>query len=61
LGKVTAVVEFHPPVDLKDAGSRKDLTRYCLTAVADGVERALTGRAPIGQTLAPEPSSSGGH
>jgi 1-acyl-sn-glycerol-3-phosphate acyltransferase len=56
LGKVTAVVEFHPPVDLKDAGSRKDLTRYCLAAVADGVERALTGRA-----LAPEPASSGGH
>jgi 1-acyl-sn-glycerol-3-phosphate acyltransferase len=56
LGKVTVVVEFHPPVDLKDAGSRKDLTRYCLTAVAHGVERALTGRA-----LAPEPSASGGH
>ena len=56
LGKVTVVVEFHPPVDLKDAGSRKDLTRYCLAAVADGVERALTGRA-----LAPEPASSGGH
>jgi 1-acyl-sn-glycerol-3-phosphate acyltransferase len=56
LGKVTAVVEFHPPVDLKDAGSRKDLTRYCLTAVANGVERALTGRA-----LAPDPASSGGH
>ncbi|GAB2178014.1 lysophospholipid acyltransferase family protein [Dongia sp. agr-C8] len=56
LGKVTVVVEFHPPVDLKDAGSRKDLTRYCLTAVADGVERALTGRA-----LAPDPAASGGH
>jgi 1-acyl-sn-glycerol-3-phosphate acyltransferase len=55
LGKVTVVVEFHPPVDLKDAGSRKDLTRYCLTAVANGVERALTGRA-----LA-DPASSGGH
>lgn len=45
LGKVTVVVEFHPPVDLKDAGSRKDLTRYCLAQVADGIERALTGRA----------------
>jgi 1-acyl-sn-glycerol-3-phosphate acyltransferase len=56
LGKVTAVVEFHPAVDLKDAGSRKDLTRYCLTAVANGVERALTGRA-----LAPDPAASGGH
>jgi 1-acyl-sn-glycerol-3-phosphate acyltransferase len=56
LGKVTVVVEFHPPVDLKDAGSRKDLTRYCLAAVANGVERALTGRA-----FAPEPAASGGH
>jgi 1-acyl-sn-glycerol-3-phosphate acyltransferase len=58
LGKVTVVVEFHPPVDLKDAGSRKDLTRYCLTAVAAGVERALTGRA---LAPAPEPAASGGH
>jgi 1-acyl-sn-glycerol-3-phosphate acyltransferase len=56
LGKVTVVVEFHPPVDFRDAGSRKDLTRYCLASVADGVERALTGRA-----LAPEPAASGGH
>jgi 1-acyl-sn-glycerol-3-phosphate acyltransferase len=60
LGKVTAVVEFHQPVDLKDAGSRKDLTRYCLTAVANGVERALTGRALVNPNGAPEPAS-GGH
>jgi 1-acyl-sn-glycerol-3-phosphate acyltransferase len=56
LGKVTVVVEFHAPVDLKDVGSRKDLTRYCLSAVAGGIERALTGRA-----LAPESEASGGH
>jgi 1-acyl-sn-glycerol-3-phosphate acyltransferase len=55
LGKVTVVVEFHAPVDLKDAGSRKDLTRYCLAAVANGVERALTGRA-----LEADPAA-GGH
>jgi 1-acyl-sn-glycerol-3-phosphate acyltransferase len=60
LGKVTVVVEFHPPVDLKDAGSRKDLTRYCLTAVAGGVERALTGRALSHPNGAPDPAS-GGH
>jgi lyso-ornithine lipid O-acyltransferase len=54
LGKVTAVVEFHPAVDLKDAGSRKDLTRYCLAAVAGGIERALTGRA-----VPPEPMAWG--
>ncbi|HVO01867.1 MAG TPA: lysophospholipid acyltransferase family protein [Candidatus Cybelea sp.] len=45
LGKVTVVVEFHKPIDLKAIGSRKDLARYCLNAVAGGVERALTGRA----------------
>lgn len=55
LGKVTVVVEFHAPIDLKDAGSRKDMARYCLAAVATGVERALTGRV-----LAPEPAA-GGH
>jgi 1-acyl-sn-glycerol-3-phosphate acyltransferase len=60
LGKVTAVVEFHPPVDLKDAGSRKDLTRYCLTSVANGVERALTGRALSNPNGDPDPAS-GGH
>ena len=60
LGKVTVVVEFHPPVDLKDAGSRKDLTRYCLGLVAGGVERALTGRALADQAGAPEPAA-GGH
>jgi len=57
---VTAVVEFHPPVDLKDAGSRKDLTRYCLTSVAAGVERALTGRALSNPNGAADPAS-GGH
>ncbi len=61
LGKVTVVVEFHPPVDLKDAGSRKDLTRYCLTSVADGVERALTGRALSHPNEAPDPAAAGGH
>ena len=52
LGKITVVVEFHRPVDLKDAGSRKELTRYCLDAVAAGVEKAITGRA-----IAPAPDA----
>jgi len=61
LGKVGVIVEFHEPVDLKDAGSRKDLTRYCLAAVANGVERALTGRALSSANGSPEPAASGGH
>jgi 1-acyl-sn-glycerol-3-phosphate acyltransferase len=45
LGKVSVVVEFHPPVSLQEAGSRKELTRICLAAVERGVERALTGQS----------------
>jgi 1-acyl-sn-glycerol-3-phosphate acyltransferase len=56
LGKITVVVEFHPPVNLMAIGDRKSLTRHCATAVAAGVERALTGRA-----LAPETGEAGGH
>ena len=60
LGKVTVVVEFHPPVDLKEVGSRKDLTRYCLGLVANGVERALTGRTLADRAPEPDPAA-GGH
>jgi 1-acyl-sn-glycerol-3-phosphate acyltransferase len=56
LGKITVVVEFHPPVNLMTIGDRKSLTRHCAAAVAAGVERALTGRA-----LAPETGDAGGH
>jgi len=56
LGKITVVVEFHPPVNLVTVGDRKSLTRHCSAAVASGVEKALTGRA-----LAPEGREPGGH
>ena len=56
LGKITVVVEFHPPVNLVTVGDRKNLTRYCATAVESGVEKALTGQA-----LAPEGKDSAGH
>jgi 1-acyl-sn-glycerol-3-phosphate acyltransferase len=45
LGKITVVVEFHPPIDPATVAGRKDLTRQCLGAVSGGVERALTGHA----------------
>jgi lyso-ornithine lipid O-acyltransferase len=56
LGKITVVVEFHPPVNLVTVGDRKALTRHCAAAVASGVEKALTGRA-----LAPEGKDAGGY
>ncbi|HVY99593.1 MAG TPA: lysophospholipid acyltransferase family protein [Dongiaceae bacterium] len=56
LGKITVVVEFHPPVNLMTIGDRKKLTGHCAAAVASGVEKALTGR-----TLAPEGKDAGAH
>jgi 1-acyl-sn-glycerol-3-phosphate acyltransferase len=57
LGKITVVVEFHPPVNLTTIGDRKNLTRHCSAAVAAGVEKALTGRA----LPPPEGKDAGGH
>ncbi|HWA50318.1 MAG TPA: lysophospholipid acyltransferase family protein [Dongiaceae bacterium] len=44
LGQVEAVVQFHDPVSVADFASRKELTRHCAEAVANGVDRALGGR-----------------
>jgi 1-acyl-sn-glycerol-3-phosphate acyltransferase len=44
LGKIKVVVEFHPPVDMAEIGGRKELTRHCMAAVSNGIERAITGR-----------------
>jgi len=44
LGRVEVVVQFHDEKRVGDFPSRKELTRYCSEAVADGVDRALGGR-----------------
>lgn len=44
LGRITVVVEFHPPTSLAEAGSRKALAAVCRSAVAAGVARANSGR-----------------
>ncbi|MCR9070963.1 MAG: 1-acyl-sn-glycerol-3-phosphate acyltransferase [Alphaproteobacteria bacterium] len=44
LGKLTVVIEFHPPLTLEDAGSRKALAMEVRRRVADGVARANAGR-----------------
>jgi 1-acyl-sn-glycerol-3-phosphate acyltransferase len=46
LGRVEVVVQFHGEARLGDFPSRKELTRHCQEAVADGVDRALGGRLP---------------
>jgi 1-acyl-sn-glycerol-3-phosphate acyltransferase len=44
LGRVTVVVEFHPPVTIEEFGDRKALSAFCHAQVARGVAEALTGR-----------------
>lgn len=44
LGRLTVVVNFHPPVTLEQFGSRKRLAQHCEQAVSRGMAAALTGR-----------------
>ncbi len=44
LGRLTAVVTFHPPAPTRDFASRKERAEYCRRLVASGLEAALSGR-----------------
>lgn len=44
LGRLTVVVEFHPPTTLDDAGTRKELAKISHDYVAAGLARANAGR-----------------
>jgi 1-acyl-sn-glycerol-3-phosphate acyltransferase len=44
LGKLTAVVEFHPPVTIEAFRSRKAMAEHCHRQVSRGVAAALAGR-----------------
>lgn len=44
-GRIRVVVEFHTQQSLDTAGTRKALADLCWRSVAQGVERAVTGRA----------------
>jgi 1-acyl-sn-glycerol-3-phosphate acyltransferase len=44
LGRLTVRVEFHEPVTVDRFGSRKALAEHCWRVVADGVDRAVSGR-----------------
>ena len=45
LGRLTVVVEFHPPVTIDDFGSRKALADHCWQEVSQGISAALVGRS----------------
>ena len=44
LGRLTIRVEFHEPVTVERFGSRKALAEHCWRVIADGVDRAVSGR-----------------
>ena len=52
LGRLSVVVEFHPPTTIAAHGGRKELARHCHTLVSNGVAKALSGR------MEPEPAAS---
>ena len=45
LGTATVSVQFHPPVNLADFASRKELAEHCWRVVSAGVASALAGRS----------------
>lgn len=57
LGKLEAVVEFHPPVMVGDFASRKALADFCHQRVSRGVARSLAGRNDAPETPIPAPLS----
>jgi 1-acyl-sn-glycerol-3-phosphate acyltransferase len=48
LGRVTAVLEFHPVVTIAEFGSRKALATHCQSVVARGLEAANAGMTAPG-------------
>jgi 1-acyl-sn-glycerol-3-phosphate acyltransferase len=53
LGRIEAVVEFHPPVAVADFPSRKALADYCEQRIRRGVSRLIAGRDGAAPTAAP--------
>lgn len=52
--RIEAMIEFHAPISLAEAGSRKALAAYCEQEVRTGLERAHRGELRLGpQALRP--------
>lgn len=45
LGRITATIQFHPPVTLAAFGSRKELAAHCQQTIAAALEAANLGRS----------------
>lgn len=50
--RTVATIEFHPPITLEEAGSRKALARYCEDQVKEGLERAHRAELRLGPRVA---------
>jgi lyso-ornithine lipid O-acyltransferase len=55
LGKIEAVVAFHPPVMVSDFASRKALADLCHQRISRGVARSLAGRGEAPEAPLPAP------
>jgi len=53
LARTVVTIEFHAPITLAEAGSRKVLARYCEKHVRDGLERAHRLEMRMGPRLLP--------
>ena len=50
IGKLTVLVQFHPPMDTAQVPSRKQLAAACHSVVSDGLMAANAGRLPAPET-----------
>jgi 1-acyl-sn-glycerol-3-phosphate acyltransferase len=57
LGRIEAIVEFHPPVAVADFPTRKALAEYCQRQVESGVNRHRTGRGEVPATAGIRPET----
>ena len=57
LGRLTAVVRFHPPVTLAEFESRKALAQHCQSVCARGLAAAVSGR-PMAEPVAAVPEAA---
>lgn len=55
LGRIEVVVEFHPPTNIREFGTRRAFAGACHETVARGVQRALSGRLDEATVPAPLP------
>ncbi len=54
MGPIDVVVEYHPPVTIREVGNRKALAQYCQDCCQRGLSSALLGRDIPGAVARPE-------